>query len=343
MELSYPGVKIARDVSFEEIWSLFLDSGFLYPEKVARLQPVMPEIQQTVRALLDANGHLLATVVLRNEDVPEAHISLLRWYEQTWIVQHLAALPLSARGLDASARVNLALTYYGQLRPDIQWGKVFFRPNNAWPARVFGGFARQLTDPRTSDLRVFHYLSAPLGPALPEAPAGIRVRNANADDLIRIEDWFTERGRTVELMANDLQASRANLASVSRLFNTAGLHRRRESIVAERDGHIKGFALLEISSLGLNFSELTNAFTVHLFEEDPYVRLALVRSAARRYAELDRRQCIALEEGDDLSSFEAAGFVKIKDYACWTFHRDHLANLEEYFITLFGARRRRNA
>jgi hypothetical protein len=120
VERVYPGVAVARGVSFEEIWGLFLDSGFLYPEKVTRLEQVMPEIQRTTRALLQTNGDLLSTVVVRDQSMPEAHLSALRPYQQTWMLQHLAALPLSARSLDASARVTLALTYYAELRKDVQ-------------------------------------------------------------------------------------------------------------------------------------------------------------------------------------------------------------------------------
>ena len=179
VEASYPGLKVANGVTFDDIWTLLLDSGFLYPEKVARLEPVLSDIQQTVRKLLQANGNLMATAVMRNEKVLEAHMSILRWCEQTWIVQHLAALPMSARRLCASAQLTLGFTKYGQLRPDIVWNKMYFRPNNLWPARVFGGYAKRVTDPTTSDLRTFHYLVAPTAGDSPQSlkpHTGIEVR-----------------------------------------------------------------------------------------------------------------------------------------------------------------------
>ncbi|MBS1810144.1 MAG: hypothetical protein JST84_18430 [Acidobacteria bacterium] len=344
VEVSYPGVKVARDVTFDDIWNLFLESGFLYPEKVARLESVLPEIQQTVRALLRENGKLTATVALREAQMLEAHMNILRWYENTWIVQHLAALPMSARTNCASARLTLGFTFYGRLRPDIVWSKMYFRPNNPWPARVFGGYARRINDPQTSDLRTFHYLVAATTDDSPKSLTGIEVYQAGEEDRGLIEDWFTMRGRTTEVQANQLQASDDGLANLSRAYEQAGLMRRRESLIAARNGRVTGFALLEIASLGMNFSELTNAFTVHLMDDtDAETRLALVESAKQRYAELGRAQCIALEEGDDLTSYEAAGFSRIKDYTCWTFHREHLAGMEEYFLTLFGARSRRGA
>lgn len=341
VEASYPGLKVAHDVTFDDIWTLLLDSGFLYPEKVARLEPVLPDIQQTVRKLLLANGNLMATAVIRNEKILEAHMSILRWCEQTWIVQHLAALPMSARRLCASAQLTLGFTQYGQLRPDIVWNKMYFRPNNLWPARVFGGYAKRVTDPATSDLRTFHYLVAPTAGDSPKLPAGIEVRAGGQEDKVMIEDWFTARGRTVEVQANQYQASCNGVEKLSREYEQAGLLRRRESIIAQRNGQVTGFALLEIASLGMNFSELTNSFTIHLMDEaDAETRLVLAEAAKQRYAEFGRTQCIALEDGENLSAYEAAGFSKVKDYTCWTFHREHLFGMEQFFRALFARRRK---
>lgn len=341
VEASHPGLRVAHDVTFDDIWTLLLDSGFLYPEKVARLEPVLPSIQQTVRKLLLANGNLMATAVMRNEKTLEAHMSILRWCEQTWIVQHLAALPMSARRLCASAQLTLGFTQYGQLRPDIVWSKMCFRPNNLWPARVFGGYAKRVTDPTTSDLRTFHYLVAPTAMSSSKLPAEIEVRAGGQEDKVMIEDWFTARGRTVEVQANQLQASCNGLEKLSREYEQAGLLRRRESIIAERNGRVTGFALLEIASLGMNFSELTNSFTVHLMDDtDDETRRALAEAAKKRYAEFGRTQCIALEDGENLSAYEAAGFSKVKDYTCWTFHREHLFGMEQFFRALFARRRK---
>lgn len=341
VEADYPGLRVAHDVTFEDVWQLLLDSGFLYPEKVARLEPVLPDIQQTVRQLLLANGNLMATAVMRGAKSLEAHLGSLRWCEQTWIVQHLAALPMSARRMSASAQVALGFTQYGQLRPDFVWGKMYFRPNNLWPTRVFGGYAKRVTDPATSDLRTFQYLVASTTGSALQSPTGVEVRVGAEEDRPTIEEWFTARGRMVEVEANQLQAGCRGVENISRAYEEAGLLRRRESLIAQRHGRVAGFALLEIASLGMNFSELTNSFTVHVLDDtDDAARHALVDAARRRYAALGRMQCIALEEGDNLSAFSAAGFSKVKDYTCWTFHREHLYGMEQFFRALFGARKK---
>ena len=337
----YPGVKVAHDATFEEVWDLFLESGFLYPEKVSRLDPVLPEIRHTVRTLIEANGCCFATVVLRDAATVDAHMSIVQTHERTWMVQHLAARPMSARRFDASARLTLGFTYYGRMRPDIGWVKMFFRPNNPWPSRVFGGFARRIADAPTSDLRTWRYLTASTAGPAAGTPSGIAVHPADASELPLVAEWFGARGRTVEVEANDLDPRRLGLPVMAAAYSRKGLHRRRECLVARRAGVPCGFALLEISSLGLNLSELTNTFTVHTMnEEDQATRLALILAARRRYADLGRAQCVALDEGAGREAFETAGFTSTKDYSCFIFHRDHLGDMEEYFLNLFGVRRR---
>lgn len=338
--MAYPGVHVARNVTFEEIWTLFQESGFLYPEKIARLEPVLAEIQETNRRLIAANGESFATVVLKPpEGAATAHMSILRSHRQTWMVQHLAAMPLSARRSYTSARLTLGFTFYGQMRPDIVWVKMFFRPNNPWPNRVFGGFAKQLGQTATADLRTFHYLTGPTtGPAA--APAtSVDVAPALPGELPAIAAWFHDRGRDAEVQANELTTEGVTLGSVSSMYASYGLERHRECLVARAGGLWKGFALLDISSHGLNLSELTNAFTVHLEDDrDQDTRLALILAARQRYKELGRPQCIALDDGDDLDAYYGAGFRSSKDYCCFTFHREHLAEMEAYFQDLFLAR-----
>jgi hypothetical protein len=111
VERVYPGVAVTRGVGFEEIWGLFLDSGFLYPEKVTRLEQVMPEIQRTTRALLRANGDLLSTVVVRDQSMPEAHISALRPYQQTWMLAVDRSKGKRARYIEMS---DFSVTLMGQ-------------------------------------------------------------------------------------------------------------------------------------------------------------------------------------------------------------------------------------
>ena len=46
--------------------------------------------------------------------------------------------------------------------PDLEYFKAFFRPENKWPARMFGTFAKPIKDARLSDLRSYAYFVVPV-------------------------------------------------------------------------------------------------------------------------------------------------------------------------------------
>jgi hypothetical protein len=322
VERSFPGLEVARHIGFRELWELFQDSGFLYPEKMDRLQHDLPEIERTITRLIAANGSLINTIGWRRGGRLSGHVCALRAYRSTWMFQHLAA---RRRDLGTSSRMSHAITYLARLRADVEWIKMSFRPNNRFPSKAYGSYARLIADPWTSDLRTFYYMTAGLVETS-NVPPGVEVRVAEDSDLPFVAEWFTILGRIPELMANDLCPWEARLQTIEKEFAAIGLERHREIFVSERHGRSTGFALLEISSRGMNLSGFTNAFTVHVMEDDPDSKIALIIRARDRCRELNQREVIALAEESDVSAFQALGFEKSKEYMCWTFHRNHLTD-----------------
>ncbi|MGQ0505681.1 MAG: PilZ domain-containing protein [Myxococcaceae bacterium] len=328
-----PGVEDANGVPFAELWSFFRETGFLYPEKLERLRPVLPQIEATLTALLSKPNDIFKALVFRNTQLL-GHLSALRAYPQTWIVQHLATRHEGAGRLAAARMLNLGITDYSEQLPQMEWLRVYFRPNNRWPARVFGRFARRVNDPSVCDLRTFAYLVGSTAPSEVSAP-GIEVRRAEPVDARWIEQHFVEVGRTLEVRAADLNFTGLELSKVSRRYAQLGLTRRREVWVAQRAGRPIAFALVQISSLGLNFSELTNAVSLHFLERDDAAGAALLEVAKSRHRELGREGCVALGDAADVPLFTSLGWAQTKEYTCWTGHRSLYRRYYEYILRLF--------
>jgi hypothetical protein len=332
---SRPSLANTNGLRFATLWSFLAESGFLYPEKLHELAPMLPQIEHTFASLLqNPKNSLLKTIVCRRNEAILGHISTLRLYRKTWLIQHLASLP-QVDALFAAEVLNLGLIEYLEQMPELEWCRVFFRPNNRWPARVFGTFARRLAEPSLSDLRKFHYCVGPTS-TVSEAPWGFRIFEAKRTHLEEIQRFFLSQGRLIALQADDLSLDRLRLTEIQRLYDLSGLERRREILVAERGSSFAGFALLEVSSPGLNLSELTNHFSVHTPGEDPEAQRALILAARRRYAALGRAMCVSLSENDDFKIHEEAGLHKLKEYLCWTGHRSLLRAYSDYVLRLFG-------
>jgi hypothetical protein len=339
LRLARPQLVDANEIEFKSLWSFLSETGFLYPEKMEELAPAMPQIEHTFKQLLgNRKSELLKTILFRRDGEVLGHISAVRAYRRTWLLQHVAALP-KVEALFAAQAVTLGLAEYLEQIPQIDWARVFFRPNNRWPARIFGTFARQLTEPTLSELRLYSYHSGPTAVGQMPAASGIEILPARREHLDEVQRFFLAQGRIVALQAEDLSLDGLFLEEVDRHYAAAGLERSREVLVAQSGNTFAGFALLEISSPGLNLSELTNHFSVHVVEGGSATRQALIAAAQRRYRELGRLACVGLSEGDGSADFEAMGLRKRKEYLGWTLHRSLWGAFSNYVERLFNQTR----
>jgi hypothetical protein len=331
-----PSLFNTNGVTYEELWRFFEQSGFLYPEKLEHLQDQLPEIRETYARLLDEKQtQVLKTFFCKRDGIIQGHVSSLRLYRQTSYVQHIAVIR-QPQSLFATEVLSLGMSEYLEQMPQFEWCRMFFRPNNRWPARVFGTFAKKLNVPSFSDLRTLSFCAGSTNGASPALAPGSAIHRAQQTHLEQIQHHFVALGRTILLQSNDLSLDHLPMREIESIYAANGLTRRREILVLEKGTTFLGFALLEISSPGLNLSELTNHFSVHVEEGGSTSRRLLIAAARDRYRELGRKGCIALHEGDGLEDFEAMGLPKKKEYLCWTGHRSLMRSYSEYVLGLFG-------
>jgi hypothetical protein len=297
------------------LWEFLLRTGFLYREKLAPLD--VAASQSAWAALLRSHNDVSKSCLLARDGSICAHVSGVRAYRRTWMLQHLAALPDSSSPIGLGRTISVAMIRLLAQRTDAEWAKIWYRPTNRFPARLFGSFAARIADPTLSEEVLHDYL---IGPTVaPPGPREILVEPARTRaDLERIEALIAGQPAATG-RADDLQADGLLLEGVSEAFAALGLERRRTILAARRHGALVGCALLELSSPGLNFSELTSTFRVHA--TDDAVKEALVSAACRHYRSLGRTRCIALAQPGDRALFEGLGFTFAKTYACWTWHR----------------------
>jgi hypothetical protein len=323
VEVSLDEFQEGRGTPVSELWDFLLKSRFIYPEKLAALD--VEQALGTWAALLRAPAHLARTFVSRQNGAIVAHACAVRVFTKTWMLQHLAALP-GAFGRPRGQALSVHVVQRLSTDTDADWFKIWYRPANRYPVRVFGSFAERVAAPGVSELQTYDYLvgSTEAG-SVPPASRDIHVRAAERADCDRIFAHLPEQGHAGGRDADDLTASRLVLQDLGSRYAALGLERRREVLVAERGGELVGFALLEISSIGLNLSELTSAVRVWSLSPRPDAKQALITTARRRYAALGRRSCIVLAEAGDRELYEQLGFCCPKQYTCWTLHRSRFA------------------
>lgn len=318
-----PGIRKGGEFTFQALWDFFLATGFLYPEKLARLD--QEAVRTTFQRLMAQPTPLAQFIRFEEDGETFGQVSSLRAYNRTCLAQHLAA---KLRRIPLGRMLTMAMVQFQEYQPDVEWMKLFYRPNNRWPRQVFGSFATRASNSVDVDHTNYDYLTAPLGASL--APAHRAIRPLAREEEPLLESYFIERGRTAQMRAEDFVSGRCTLSEIDSAYQELGLSRRRELLVYEERGQLRGFAALEISSIGLNLSELTNSFRVLVHDHDPAVIKALAAAAASRYQELGFKRCVALGEGFGSSVLQECGFTKEKEYACLIWHRSTYGHYSEH-------------
>ncbi len=280
------GIK-TNALSVDELFALYERTGFLYPAKAQRLLPHMDLVRANWRRLMQAGDSLL--YVLTAGDGQEGAVSIAVWRttHQGWTWQHHVSEnnPLGSRaimlgGLAACIRRNVDESHQN-----------WFRPENRFPARVFGSMVQAVGE-LFSSVRRHLYFAIPRKTKL-EADNWVRVvpyDHSHREALCSLAALV--RG-SVYVSAEDL-ASDVGLEAVNSLYQKVGLRRNRRVWLAydQRKDEPIGAALAYRGPLGLNFSFVENRCDLllnpTLAESDvPAAVRALLKASAAAYTDFE--------------------------------------------------------
>jgi hypothetical protein len=237
-------------LAVEELFALYERTGFLYPAKAARLLPHLEVVQDNWRRLLRAGDSLLYVVTAGNAHQGCASVAVWRTTLGSWVWQHLVC--------DSNPLQSRAVMLGGLIR-SMQKGEEsqqnWFRPENRFPARVFGSMVPSLGE-SFSSVRRHEYFSVPRNAQGSFDPSVRTVRyDASQHDALCAIAART-RG-SVYVTAEELDCD-VELKLVDCLYRNVGLRRTRHVWLAYRAGVAIGAALAYRGPLGLNFSFLEN-------------------------------------------------------------------------------------
>jgi hypothetical protein len=317
----FPEVQEASSTSFDELWRCFRESAFIPPAKQTDLEPQLPRIRVAFEALHARRHNLLKTVLVKDADRVVGHVSAIRAYRRTLMCQHLAAVV----GYNVGPQLNLAVAEFFSQNPALDYFRIWYFSDASWSNRVFGDFARRVTDTRLSDLRAVAHFEMPTDLSFPIDPE-IAVMEASASELALVEHHLVGREPAIILSSDDLHRGGLQLGELNAEFRALGLERRRRVLVATANSRLLGFALLEISSPGLNLYEALSSFQIVVtsagMSRAQNVRASLLSAAMPIYRQSGRmtaRGLLPLQEAD---AYRELGLTLDEKHSMrWTCHR----------------------
>ena len=305
------GVQV-NSIGVDELFGLYERTGFLYPDKAARLLPYLGQVKENWRRMLEAGESLLYVLTAGGEREGRAALAVFRTTHRGWTYQHL----VSEDNPFASRAVMLAAEAAMILKGSDESAQNWFRPENRFPARVFGSMIQAIGG-SLSSAQNYAYFGLPRKLSL-TSDQGIRVVPYDAAcnaDLCSLAEMT--RGR-VYVAAEEL-ATDVPLKSLDLLYRRVGLRRTRQAWLAYRQNRPIGAAIAYRGPLGLNFSFLENRCDLLLMPGLSEVELqkatsALLSAAVTAYKDFELESIPTIAGDDAVPALLKVGAQLVRHY-----------------------------
>lgn len=337
----HPSLENGARAPFSDVWKVIRAADHFYPEYPLASGPHLEVLESVHQKLARAGQSLSRTLVHRDEQgEASGHIAGLRMYSRTWFIHHLAVAPGYHRSEQLSRQLSsIALDHIEHLE-EVEFARMIWRTENRWSDRVCGGMAKAMGGSGLSVVRKYHYACRSLLPdATPLTSERIARRMRRADEVF-LEAHLRQRGELLRIRAEELNVEEMELASAARMYATHDLQRGRTGFVVDgRDGPI-AMALAEHATPGLDWPEITNAFTLFVTQpshpEADAARRALILRCMDHYREMGRRVAICVADDKDLPALRECGFnADAGEVAEWTFHRQGVRTCHDLLQLIF--------
>jgi hypothetical protein len=139
----------------------------------------------------------------------------------------------------------------------------YYRGNNRFPSRVFGGCAESIDDKKACSIDSFAYTLMKLDEGRGVKPAAsVEVPESTLEDLEELEMFYEHYSGGLMVKALSLEP-KAGGGTIAQDFARIGFHRERRLFSLFKEDRLKAVLMVNVSDLGLNLSNLTNC--IHTF------------------------------------------------------------------------------
>jgi hypothetical protein len=312
------GVQV-NTIDIDDLFNLYERTGFLYPEKASRLLPHLDKVKENWRRMLRADESLLYVLTAGDNQRGRAALAVWRSARHGWTYQHL----VSENNPYASRAVMLAAEAESILKGSDESAQNWFRPENRFPARVFGSMIQTIGGSLSSSQQ-HAYFALPRKASLAMDPEFriVPYEPTRNKDLCAIA--LTARGH-VYVSAEELGGD-VPFKGLDGLYRRVGLRRTRHVFLAYRKGkeQLVGAVVAYRGPLGLNFSYLENRCDLLLPQnlsaaETDRVAVSLLSAAATAYTdfELDEIPVIAADNAGSAIASGGGQFIRHYCQCIW--------------------------
>lgn len=316
---SDPQISVSTEVDLDALWEFFFQTGFIYPEKYGFCVAHRENFIKTYRKLYQENPEIARHITYEKNGRIYGHMSMVRAYERTWLIQHHAARLMGNNKLAGFVVLRQMMIFlHGMCQlssAKMDYVICYFRPENKFPDRVFGGFARDFNNPQACSLDLFSYLTLPVTSPEESLPEGWLLRESIPVDLWELAQFYKHNSGGLLLNILHSWESDSGDESLEKVFENLGFLRRWRIYSLIYQDHLKAVFIVDQSDLAINMSNLLNCIKVLITDPAGLSSelLALAVSKLGRVYNLDKVTLLLYPA----SGIKSAGISYKKQYQLW--------------------------
>ena len=270
LRISYPQIYISNEVDVEELWKFFFESGFIYPKKYKMIYGSKDKFKEVYEKLYRKDSEISKHFTIESKGRIIAHISLIRAYGRAWMIHHHASIARLGKraGLTILRQIMEYLNDLFRI-PNINMDYVFsfFRPENRFPNRIFGDFARSINNKMICFMDTFGYKFIEFNDLnLSESNVHYSLEKLREKDILYLKS-YSNIYEELLLKIFDLETLE-NGNSIRKLFEKYCLKRSSKGYILKEENKIKAVFIVDYSDPALNLSELLNSIKIIIIDED---------------------------------------------------------------------------
>jgi len=285
---------LCSKVDMDQLWQFFFETGFIYPKKYSHIKENKEKYRELYEKLYTENPRMARHFIYQRRGAILGHMATIRFYENSWMIHHHAASKSESNhgGLVVLNQITRFNNDSHRLY-SIHMNYVFcyYRPDNKFPHKAFGGIARHLKNPKECSLDEFAYLHVHREfNSLQRMSDAWGMTETIKTDLQELESFYEDNSGGLMIEALDLEASMLEGGDIRREYESLGFKRERHLFSLKLHGSLVAVFMLNFSDVGLNMSDLTNCVSVYVLDPEALSRDTLSLALSLLFIRFDQEE-----------------------------------------------------
>jgi hypothetical protein len=327
---------LCNKVDMDQLWQFFFETGFIYPGKYHHIKDNKEKYRMLYEKMYTQHPRIARHFIHQDRSSILGHMATVRFFENSWLIHHhaashsesnhagLAVLNLISRFINDSHRLySIHMNYVF----------CYYRVENRFPHRVFGGAARHIKDPKACSMDEMAYLFVHREfNSLLRMSEDWSLSQTVREDLQELESYYEEISGGLMIDVLDLEPGMLEGGTLAQEYADIGFKRERALFSLKQNGSLVAIFMLNFSDTGLNMSELTNCVNVFVVDPTELNRNTLSLALSILFIRFDQEAMPVLIY--PLSYAQTQEIPYERTYTLWTLSMQHTDKCWAFFDRL---------